>query len=463
MKEEDIQSRLAGLSADSLAKYRRSLSSLEAFLNGHGLVLSDLSPLVVEDWTCELLRQGKPRTTISRNLNVLSSVLKGSKENNLKDAVAKAREIARRFESASQDVPPLLQERVFNIFLTLLRAWLKGVGEQDVLRDIVLVSLLNGAMPLRDVVMLRKEYIAEAGHLTKLVLERNINPKRGYVFDLRQSYQTPKQVVNGVSDRLLDKFGKYVGMESFDADELMRSLWVALALRSGATMSVALDCVGGKARYSTPDFMTPATVGAMPDVARWRRAVELLLEQDSPRWYAMQMRRGVSFEDLQREIAEAVNPVPTLFYPCQNIARNAHNKRVLKSQPFIMQTVFFRMSPDGILPMFAKIGDKAWCYRVFNSPEAPYAVIPKEEMQRFQSAIGQFTPDMEIHPLGELEIRPEDRVVLLMSDFYNQEGKVAKVIKEGDGPTVYRVVFRDQSGFEWAVNADTRQIKPIRK
>lgn len=460
LKEEVFQSRLAGLSADSLAKYRRSLLSLEAFMNGHGLTETDLSSKIVDDWTCDLLRQDKARTTIIRNLNVLSSVLKGTQEANLKEAASRARELARRFESSAPATPPLLQERVFNIFLTLFQAWLKGVGTPDVYRDIVLVSLMQGCLPLRDVAMIRKDSVYGFSGLTAMLLERNISTKRGYVFDLRQSYQTPRQVEKGISDTLLDKFGKYVGVEGFDADELIRSIWVAMAMRCGATASVAFGCVEGAAGYSVPDFVSPSPEDRF-DSDRWGRAVGMLLEQDAPRWYAMQMRRGVSFEELQKEIAAEIRPMPTLFYPCQNIARNAHNRRVLKTQPFITQTVFFRMSPDGVLPMFAKIGDKAWCYRLFNSPEAPYAVIPRQEMQRFQSAIGQFTSDMEIHPIGEIAIKPEDKVVLLMADFYNQEGKVAKVVTEEGGTTIYRVVFRDNSGFEWTVNADTRQLKPV--
>lgn len=433
--------------------------SLEAFLNGHGLTEGDLSSRAVTDWVCDMLREDKPRTTVSRNLNVLSSVLKGSEEANLREAALRARELARRFESTPPLTPPLLQERVFNIFHTLLQAWLKGVGKADVYRDIMLVSLLNGCLPLREVAMMRKESVEKFGGTTRMLLERNMSTKRGYVFDLRQSYQTPRQVEKGISAILLDKFGKYVGTEDFDADELIRSIWVAMAMRSGATASVAVGCLDGPAKYATPDFL-PVVKDEMADGLRWSRAVEMLLEQDAPRWYAMQMRRGVSFEELQKEIAAEIRPMPLLFYPCQNIARNAHNRRVLKTQPFITQTVFFRMSPDGVLPMFAKIGDKAWCYRLFNSPEAPYAVIPKHEMQRFQSAIGQFTSDMEIHPLGEIAIKPEDKVVLLMADFYNQEAKVAKVVSEEGGTTIYRVVFRDNSGFEWTVNADTRQLRP---
>ena len=278
------------------------------------------------------------------------------------------------------------------------------------------------------------------------------------MFDLRQSYRTPRQIIRAVAEELEKKFGVYIGSEDFDLDELIRSLWVAMAVHCGATASEALACIGCSAKYTAPDFISPKWVDENSK-ENWCEVIEILLDQVAPNWYAMQMRRGVSFDELQKEIVANICPVPTLFYPCEMIARNIHNRRVLSEQPFITQTVFFKMSPDGVLPMFSKIGDKAWCYRMFNSPNAPYAVIPKHEMQQFQSAIGKFTPDMEIHPIGRIAIKPDDKVVLLMSDFYNQEAKVAKVVSDEDETTVYRVVFRDKSGFEWSVNADTRQLK----
>ena len=155
-----FQSKLSKLSGDSLAKYRRSLSALEAFLVGHGMTKSDLSARVVEDWIYELIRLDKPKTTIVRNLNVLSSVLKGTDESNLIEAAKRARELARRFESKSIVAPPLLQERVFKACLAIVKSWLKEDREHDIVEDVVLVSLLNGCMPVREIIQLRKASVS---------------------------------------------------------------------------------------------------------------------------------------------------------------------------------------------------------------------------------------------------------------------------------------------------------------
>ncbi|MBD5220306.1 MAG: hypothetical protein HDS72_08790 [Bacteroidales bacterium] len=458
MGKDIFQSKLSKLSGDSLAKYRRSLAALDAFLLGHGLTHADLSAPVVDDWAYELMRQGKSRTAVAGSLNILSGCLKDVIDERYAEAAKRARELARRFEASAVIVPDLLRGEAFNTCLAIIRGLMKAKGSGGTACDVLLFSLLNGCMPVEAVVAIRKDSLTEYAGQSRAMLERNADARRAFIFDLKQSYRTPRQIVAALTAELAERFAKYVDADSFDLDEFITSLWVAMAVQCGARASEALACVGGKARYAAPDFLTAASVD-LNAKERLSRAIDALLEQAAPHWYAMQMRRGVTFAELQSEIAASVSPAPMLFYPCELIAKNINNRRVLKDQPFITQTVFFKMSPEAVLPMFAKIGDKAWCYRMFNSPAAPYAIIPKGEMHRFQTAIGQFTPDMEIHPIGELPLRPDDKVVLLMADFYNQEAKVSKVLTESEGATVYRVVFRDKSGFEWSVNADTRQLK----
>ena len=50
-----FQSRLSGLGAESMLRYRRTISELDLFLTGHGLLLADLSPVMMADWAADLL------------------------------------------------------------------------------------------------------------------------------------------------------------------------------------------------------------------------------------------------------------------------------------------------------------------------------------------------------------------------------------------------------------------------
>lgn len=452
---EKFQSKLSKLSADSLAKYRRSLSALEIFMIGHGLSVADLSPRLVEDFVFDMMQRGKSASAIISTLNVISSVLKG--EADTMAAATRARELARRFRESSVATPPLVNERTFGDCLTKLQAQLKGLQPARVAEDILIVSLLGGCIPVDQLIEMRRASVASYTGKTKQILERNLSNTRDYVFDLRQSYHTPRQIRKKLADDLSSTFADIIGKNETDIDALGSSIWVALAIRCGATASEALACAPGPAPYVIPHFIT----GPEPDSgarSRWTKAVNTLLTRNTSHWYALHMRAGVTFEQLQTEIAADIKPAPTLFYPCRTISRNLRNRKVIAEQPYIDRTVFFRTAPEAVQPMFRQIGDKAWCYRMTATPGSPYAIISSTEMQRFQSAIGQFTPDTEIYPIGEIALRPTDRVILLMADFYHQEGRIDKILTDTDGRTIYRVAFTATTGIEWTVDADTRQL-----
>lgn len=454
---EKFQSKLGKLSADSLAKYRRSLSALEIFMIGHGLSVADMSPRLVEDFVFDLMQRGKSASAIVSTLNVISSVLKGETAADTIAAATRARELARQFRTSAVAIPPLVNERTFGDCLTRLQASLKGLQPAGVAGDILIVSLLGGGTPVDQLIEMRKATVTTYTGKAKQILECNLSTTRDYVFDLRQSYHTPRQIRQKLTDSLSATFADIVGKDKTDIDALVSSIWVALAIRCGATASEALACAPGPVPYIIPDFITAPE----PDTtarSRWAKAVATLLTRNTDHWYALHMRTGVTFEQLQTDIAADIKPAPTLFYPCRTISRNLCNRKVITEQPYIDRTVFFRTAPEAVQPMFRKIGDKAWCYRMTATPGSPYAIISAAEMQRFQSAIGQFTPDTEIHPIGELTLRPTDRVILLMADFYNQEGRIDKILTDPDGRTIYRIAFTATTGIEWTVDADTRQL-----
>ncbi len=167
----------------------------------------------------------------------------------------------------------------------------------------------------------------------------------------------------------------------------------------------------------------------------------LFLEND-PRWYAMSLRPGVTFTDLSRRINLLNNTSPLakgldiqLFYPCEEIARAIGKKIVIKQRPFIRNAVFFRARLTDIGRLFAKIGDLAWCYRQSARPGAPYADISQQQFERFQQTIASFTPDFEVAPTGELELREGDRVEILGGLF---AGHAATVVEASDCVAVER-------------------------
>lgn len=110
--------------------------------------------------------------------------------------------------------------------------------------------------------------------------------------------------------------------------------------------------------------------------------------------------------------------------------------------------------------MFLKIGDLAWCYKD-HSGAGSYAVIPRQVMERFQMAIGQFTSDYEVGPIGSITPRPGETIKILGGIFAGNEGELLKVESLNEKGVIYRLRILDDRGVEWKISVDPRQAKSI--
>lgn len=190
-------------------------------------------------------------------------------------------------------------------------------------------------------------------------------------------------------------------------------------------------------------------------------------EPTSARWHAMRLRRGVSLESFRADIRlDAPDWEPLeWFYPSQEVVRVTRGKVREEDQPVIRDVVFFRLPQESIAPLFHRMGDRAWCYRLTNTPAAPYATIPDTEMARFQEAIGIFLPSSGIQPVGTIPLRPGEKVMVIGTEYKGQEGVVERAVKEagqeGAQTAVIRILLTTDLGFEWRVDLDPRLLKRL--
>lgn len=452
---EFFQSRLSALSAETALKYRRTLSELDCYMSGHRLRMAELSPQTVVDWAVSLLMDGTAVATVVRHLNTFSSMVKSAAAKGLMEPCAAPRELARTLTEPSFTLPLLMNGDVYNHILTTLRRAANRPGANGVCSDMLLFSLLNGAMPMSDVVNIKAADIASYTGFSRTLLERNSDSRRRFVFDLKQSYRTDRQIQTFIADGMKSLLGHAVL-----PDDFAKSMWAAIAVRNGASASEALGCVSASAPYALPQFCTPAS-DSLQHKPQWMMAVEAVLSYEKPKWYVMRLRPGVSFDTLKKEISDTVRPLPELFYPCETIKRQIGKKTVMEEHPFISGTVFFRTHPEAVLPMFRIIGDKAWCYRLSNSSDSPYATIPPREMKRFQCAIGVFTSDTEIRPLGTLSPKPGESVIVIRAGYENREGTVEDIVNTDSGTAIFRVKLTTEYGYEWRMTVDGRQLQRI--
>ena len=455
-----FRTRISTMSPESRMRYRKTVSELDVFLTGHHLQLADLSPELVTDWTVEMLYRGLANSTVAKHLNFFSGLLKSASQKGMIATCETPRQLSKILTQSNVSFPALMHDYVFNVCLTILRNAVKRTEGHNVFEDIFLMSILNGALPLEEIVAIKTADVQRYSPASRFIIERNRSNKRDYVFDLRQSYLTPKQIKATINHGISGVFDRHVKTDGFDADDFVRSMWVACAIHSGLSSSEALGYADGTVSYAVPEFCHKAAI-LLDNKGWWINTVNATLLHDMPQWYAMHLRKGVTFEDVRKDILDKVRPIPELFYPCETIVRLTGNRKNVEEQPFIAKTVFFKAHPENVLPMFKSIGEKAWCYRALSVPGSPYAVIPRRDMERFQRAIGVFTPDVEITPLGALAPKPGESVIVVKAGFGNRTGEVEEVINKGCGSAIFRVKLTTDNGYEFRINVDERQIECI--
>ncbi len=451
--------RISTLSEDSQAIYRRALQTLNNFLSAQNLKISDLSEDVVSDWAAELLRIGFSFHSMVQFVDVLSSLVNAAiREGKLKsDKVvkcAKATILANKTKPGiGNDTTPLRK------LLALLRMSGLTLGEDEKYRDILLLSLLNGAMPLMDVAKLKRNGYDEN---SQSVISRHVSQsRRQYVFDLNQARLTPNQLKRAVYGKILNLVNRHVDHAIKNLDDALYSFWTLLAVECGTRSSVALGCVPVHVDLYQPAFVSRAKT--TESVRRsLSQAIGSMIVNDPPQWHAMHLRRHVDYKDLKAAIDATSGSLPDieLFYPLEEIASRVGKKLVYQSQPFIRDVVFFKSRARDIMPLFQSIGDKAWCYRVSNAPGSPYAVISKTDFAEFQTAIGHFTDETKIIPISSAIPLPGEEVVLIGSMWGERKGTFDKSFTDKSGKLLYRVILSPDSGFAFRIDIDPRSVKP---
>ncbi|MDE6742077.1 MAG: hypothetical protein K2J58_07080 [Muribaculaceae bacterium] len=364
------------------------------------------------------------------------------------------------------------------------------------------VSALCAYAPMRE---LREAIVAR--HL-------NANGRRKYIFPLRQSERTPAQLKKHVAKIVNALFRRARLPQSTDPNQTVEALWTYAALRTGipatrlvsylghaplglpvlklsvvsCQLSESGQAAGNNTLHTYKDILREAPIlrsryceADTPSNDNLSLVGKVFLE-NPPRWYAMSLRPGVRFTQVCRRIqllsqthtaataahtsyrgsaADTAFSALQLFYPCEEIARAIGKKIVIRERPFIHSVVFFRAKLTDIGLLFAKIGDLAWCYRQSARPGAPYADISERQFHLFQQTIAQFTPDYEVAPTGELELKKDDRVQIVGGLFAGQEATFdsAAHVTEADAPTVYRLNIIGDNGIEWRISVDSRLAK----
>lgn len=325
--------------------------------------------------------------------------------------------------------------------------------------DMLRFALLGTAMPLDNVVSAVKTDVERLLPEAAFVARRHITAARKYIFPLRQGSLTPRQarkMAEGIVVQLLAAHGV---PPAANIDSLITRAWLRAGINLGFDAAQVQACLGKRTIPGpVPELCTP---DAIDDYTRLRLTIAIGHSfVDNPlRWYAMRLRPGVKYDHLVARIdtiERALRPEQT-FYPYHEIARRTGKKLTFDRQPFIADVVFFQMPETSVRPLFAQIGDLAWCYTTTGRPGGTYAAIPNSSFLVFQRTIARFTPEYQVAPAGTLAPRPNERVVVVGGLFSGHTATVATT----DAPdTLYRLNLIGTNGIEWRLTLDPRLLAP---
>ena len=447
----------------SKISYRKALLSFECFILGAGALRSRLSYELLANWYASMRCSRLSYKTAAFYLNIISGlyksfiIAKGLSDPGyfrmLREAMKKYDNESIRFVGHEKTIATLFQHNSFRS------------PEDKTLSDFLLFCIVSGILDIYQVAFLRKDSLLSLPRVASEIRTSFISPSRKYIFPFGQTKLTPKQYRISFESKVKTFLENHGVRVDTSVNRSLSLIWASIAIEAGISPDVVLAFMSAiPADLSFLQVCNPASLSA----SEKEKVIEVIAEyfsSESPRWYAMSLRQGFRFPELQKRIAALSNePAFTsirLFCPMEEITRRIGRKIIFVPKPKLGNIVFFRSRPSSVAPLFRNIWDIAWCYRDMSISGHPYAVIRQEEMEAFRKAIGWLTPAMEVTPAAPESLKPGDKVIILDSNFFEKEGEILKIENRPDetSHTVYRVLFADKCG-RWNLSLDLSQIKP---
>lgn len=462
---QKFQSAIGSLKPVTATVYAKAVMSLKSFLESNGYEAVSLSNQILTDWIVGMNLKGVAFSTARSYINAISGLSKRIGFDEIGTDAETFTILRNRLRDFKRELwETRISKEDSDKFIGYCRSAKILKGDNSLAVDILLCSLLTGLKSVAEIALMTRSDMIASSDETKAISERQSGERRKFVFNLRQSYLTPRQLARE-TDRVVSDFFRWSGISFFGtADATLRSYWAFAALCNGMPPSVVVSVLG-----SVPAGIPVLSLcqrDFMVDDERHAIISEIASTfiYDPPQWYAMRLRQKVKYQEPIGRLKSEVNDfMPELFYPFDEIASRSGSGVKFRLQPVISDVVFFRCRQSEVAPLFSRIGDLAWCYTVPDTTRNRYAVIPKRSFEEFQQTIGRFTSDFEVAPIGELTPHVNDRVMILGSAFKGINARITDIItsEEGKG-VIFRLHFVGDNGIDFRVKMDSRMVRKCR-
>lgn len=421
----------------------------------------------IREWFAMMMRKGTSPATLRRYLGKLHAMYCDyagvtSEGEALFDELRKAIGQKRTDEFSEKSESP-------HILISLALKIRNMQPDKAAIGKALLYLFYLGGAPYSTVAELRfDDQVPDIDQLKEIV-DSMPRERRSYVFPLRQSRIRPTQLYRDMSRdfaELLSDLGQHgIGPVSPDA---IRGWWIEAALHCGVSCEAIVSIVPSVPQaYSWLNVVKPRQMSEAEKFDRLREVANMIGDTTS-HWYAMFMRDNNTPDEITECIEKSAPAFMKdfhVFYPTHKIVKRESGKKVVETVPFLPHILFFKSRPDAVKPLFDIIGGLAWCFRTTNRPDAPYAVIPKREMDNFQKCIGVLDESVKIEFVQNPDLVPDRHIRITGGAFKGYEGTIYKqngTVEDSD-MRYFLLRINDRNNVVWQVRIEEGFIEPIKE
>lgn len=444
-----------------------AVNALCAFAGDSEIDFDGFTDSMVGEWVSRLLFQGYSPKTISDNIlkRIATLYNKAVEEGRARptDVFRIAREALRSEELSCMSA--MGDPDSFGKLQSLTRRECSSDARWQLAKDILLFSIYMGGLSFDEIANYRKDdYKGDSKSILEIV-DRYSRPKNKYLFPLDRVNSSSKKINRYIQYLLADILHNHGLKMVAPAPDTTFSLWAYVAMGCGVSASDVAACIAPRNKNVLITAMAVPSELSDEQISRIRRNVESTLNHNPLHWYAMHLRRRVTYKDLVDRLNERSIVLDEIYYPMEDVFRKVGKKKVFESQPVISWLVFFRTRATLLNNLYKEIGDLAWGYRYLPDFRSPYAVISEREIRYYQESIGTLSPGTQILNDDEVKFNEGDYLVVLGGAL---NGRHAIFVSEkklkGDTPEgriIYRVRLAGGTNANWIVEKDPNLVRKI--
>lgn len=335
--------------------------------------------------------------------------------------------------------------------------------------DLFLYLLYDVNSEIKDLIEFRFDSANDMLPQIEDIADRYKGEKRiKYVFGLQQGQirtaQSTGKILTRLSDMLADEGMKFG--DGFSRDSI-RELWIAAALQCGIKSEEIRGVVDTLPKgYSFLELVKPAELSEVSKKEILKKVADHI-NDNKKYWYAMQLRSGVTPDDVKRKLKDTdyyLRDEIRFFYPVHTVLKERGKKKAVKEDvPYLPGVLFFYLRRNDVAHLFRNhIGDEAWCYRYVNRADCPYSAISRDEMQRFQRYVGDFTEDILLEMTQQEKSLAENDLVMVYGSV--MDGRICRItdVNSQNGQRKYSLILAENVAIQWTLkDIDESRLEPL--